>query len=102
MTPESKVKRRLVSRLKKEFGTEVWTVSNAGSQYGAATLDMFLCVGGLFYAVEIKRDDGKGKVTARQRLTLDEITRAGGRAFLVDSAESMDDLFQSMHLDLGT
>lgn len=52
---------------------------------GAATLDDLCCIGGRFVGIEYKRE---GAVpTPRQRLTMDEIRRAGGVAVWGDSAE---------------
>lgn len=51
---------------------------------GASTLDELCCIGGRFVGIEYKRE---GSVpTARQRLTMDEIRRAGGIAVWGDTA----------------
>jgi hypothetical protein len=52
---------------------------------GAATLDDLYCIGGRFVAIEYKAE---GKIpTPRQRLTMQEIRRAGGIAIWGDNAE---------------
>ena len=52
---------------------------------GATTLDDLCCIGGRFVGIEYK---APGKVpTPRQRLTMDEIRRAGGVAIWGDSPE---------------
>ena len=54
---------------------------------GSPTLDDLCCVGGRFVAIEYKRE---GAVpTARQRLTMNEIRRAGGIAVWGDSADKI-------------
>ena len=54
---------------------------------GSTTLDDLCCIGGRFVAIEYK---ALGKVpTPRQRLTMDEIRRAGGVAVWGDTAEKI-------------
>ena len=54
---------------------------------GATTLDDLCCVRGRFIGVEYK---APGKIpTPRQRLSMDEIRRAGGIAIWGDSAEML-------------
>ena len=53
--------------------------------YGKQTVDFLCCINGLFIAVETK---APGKVpTPRQRVTIDEVGKAGGFAFCCDSFE---------------
>jgi hypothetical protein len=86
-TPEVKAKAKLKARLKKleaAYGA-FYVQGQAGSDFGAAGLDYTLCVRGRFVAIEVKRFDGQGRLTPRQRMTIEEIERAGGIALIVDS-----------------
>ena len=63
---------------------------------GAATLDDLCCIGGRFVGIEYKREGSLP--TARQRLTMDEIRRAGGIAVWGDNAE---DIIEELKKALG-
>lgn len=54
---------------------------------GSTTLDDLCCIGGRFVGIEYKKPGGVP--TPRQRLTMDEIRRAGGIAIWGDSAEKI-------------
>lgn len=64
----------------------VW---NAGTNYGEQTVDATGVIGGIPVAIEVKRFDGKGKVTGRQRLFLREWHAAGGASFLIEDEASL-------------
>jgi len=57
---------------------------------GSPGVDVLICAGGYFVAVEVKRPGRKA--TARQRATLDKVKAAGGRSYLVSSAEDIEKL----------
>ena len=81
-TPEGYVKDK-VRKYLKAIGAYRFSPVQVG--LGAATLDDLVCVGGRFVGLEYKRE---GKVpTPRQRLTMDQIRRAGGIAIWGDNAE---------------
>ena len=54
--------------------------------YGAATVDVFICYKGRFYAVECKRPGIKDP-TIRQTIVLTEIALAGGGVWLENSTQ---------------
>lgn len=95
MTPEGKVKERIIAKLKalKQNGDKVFWQSMAGSQYGTAGIDLFICYYGIFIGIELKRYDKQGKVTTRQQLILSDIFAAGGISRLIDSEGAEDELF---------
>jgi penicillin-binding protein-related factor A (putative recombinase) len=57
---------------------------------GASTLDYVLCVNGHFVAIEAKTA-GK-KPTERQSAIIQQITRAGGKVFVIDGTANTDTL----------
>lgn len=65
-----------------------------GGQYGTAGIpDIIACIGGRFFAFEVKTD--KGKPTALQEATIRKILKAGGTAAVVRSAGEVRALIES-------
>lgn len=93
-TPENRAKARVLTKLntRKSNGEPIYWIGFAGSQFGSAGLDILICYMGQFVAVEVKRFDGKGKLTKRQSLTLGQIATAEGATFVIDSEESLTKL----------
>jgi hypothetical protein len=84
-TPEGKVK-SVVKKLLADAGAyQFWPVQ---SGYGSFTVDCLGCHKGSAFAIETKAP-GK-KASERQLATLDEITEAGGKTFIIDG--NMKDL----------
>lgn len=77
-TPEGKVKERVKTLLKKYGVYQHWPVQMG---YGAPTLDCVACYRGFYLAIETKAP-GKAP-TPRQRLTIDEMWKAGAKVFVV-------------------
>ena len=86
-TPEGKVKLKVKELLKKHGAYWHCPVQNG---MGAPSLDFIGCMKGRYFAVETKAE-GK-KPTPRQELTIQDIQRAGGKVFVVDGAEGMENL----------
>lgn len=57
----------------------------------AGVPDLVLCTmdSGKFYAIEVKRNGRKNKVTNLQKFHLDLINKTGGKAFVADSLEDV-------------
>jgi Holliday junction resolvase len=94
MTPEKKVKAKVVAILK-EFGAYYFYASTGG--YGASGVpDIVGCYHGNFFAVECKA--GKGKTTALQEKNIANIYAAGGTALVVneDNIEDVRGVLISM------
>lgn len=85
MTPEGRVKRD-VSRLLRSYGDAIYYEMPVPTGFGKSGLDYHGCIRGQYFAIETKRPGGKP--TARQIATMDSVQRAGGRVFLIDSADS--------------
>lgn len=90
-TPESKAKDKIKKALAelKADGAKMRYRFSAGSMYGSDDVDLILCFYGRYIGVEVKRFDGKGKLTKRQQVALDEIAAAGGDAYIIESAETL-------------
>jgi len=86
MTPEGKIKAMVKRGLDKL--PRVYRFMPVQNGMGAPGLDFFLCINGVFVAIETKAP-GK-KLTPRQETTMQEICAAGGFAFMIDSQERCD------------
>jgi hypothetical protein len=93
-TPEGKVK-ALVKKALKELGAwQYWPVSNGMGMHGVP--DVVFCYKGMFFAIEVKapgrRKHERRGCTALQVMQMKKIGEAGGRAWVVDSQEEMDEI----------
>jgi Holliday junction resolvase len=80
MTPEAKVKKKVVDILK-EAGAYYFFPATGG--YGRAGVpDIICCWRGMFVAIECKA--GSNTTTALQERELENIRQAGGAAFVVN------------------
>ena len=85
MTPEKKVKTKVVAILK-EFGAYYFYPVAGG--YGASGVpDIICCYRGRFIGIECKA--GKGKTTALQEKNIAQIIATGGKAIVVNE-ENID------------
>ena len=94
MTPEKKVKTKVVAILK-EFGAYYFYPVTGG--YGASGVpDIVGCYKGNFFAVECKA--GKGKTTALQEKNITQIKATGGLAIVVneDNIEDVGNLMRQI------
>lgn len=99
-TPEASAKKKIFDELKKlkADGARIRWRSAAGSMFGEADVDITICFYGRYIGIEVKRFDGKGKLTKRQTASLKEISDAGGDAYVIDSVLSMNSLIADMRL----
>jgi hypothetical protein len=89
MTPEKKVKQRVVAQLKTLGAYYFYPVTGGFGSSGVP--DIVCCLNGRFIGIECKA--GKGKTTALQDKNLHEIREAGGTALVVNE-ENVDDLLR--------
>lgn len=90
MTPEAKVKKRAVAKLKAAGMYFFYPVTGG---YGSSGVpDIVGCLRGKFVGIECKA--GKNKPTALQQLNLDQIEAAGGVALVIteETADLVVDL----------
>ena len=72
---------------------EVWVLKVVGSATQASGVpDIIMCINGHFVAVELKRPDGKGRVSDIQKAQIERIQRAGGAAVVVNSFEGFKEV----------
>lgn len=60
--------------------------------------DVVAIVHGLFVGIEIKREDGKGRASGLQELTVKAITKSGGLARVISSWDEYQDLLSDAML----
>ena len=99
MTPEKKVKQRVVNILK-NMDEEVYYFFPATGGYGRSGVpDIVVCFDGMFYGIECKA--GKNNPTALQQRELENINGAGGVAWVVneDNVESVEEVLRTREHD---
>ena len=79
MTPEGKVKAKVVKLLKEFRVYYFYPVTGGFGRSGVP--DVICCVAGYFFGIECKA--GKGKTTMLQELNLKKIIEAGGVALVI-------------------
>jgi len=92
MAGEALVQKKVLGALK-ERGA--YAVKVHGSNYQPKTIDIIACYRGLFIGIETKARPGL-RPTTRQRMTLEEISKAGGEAHLVTDASQITDLLDGL------
>ncbi len=86
MTPEGKVKKKIVEQLK-ELGCYYFFPATGG--YGKSGVpDIVGCYNGKFFGIECKA--GKNTPTALQQMNLDQINAAYGLAYVVNETNMND------------
>ena len=93
MTPEGKVKKECRAYLR-SIGAYVFSPVQMG--YGQQGLDDFVCIHGLFVAIEYKRGDKPAKPTARQEHCIAEVQKANGHAWVVTSLAELQKCLGSL------
>lgn len=94
MTPEAKVKKKVVRILKDAGAYYFYPVTGGYGRSGVP--DVVACLGGYFLGIECKA--GKNKPTPLQQKNLDDIDTAGGIALIIN--EDNLDLLQSIILGI--
>ena len=96
MTPEAKVKKKVVSLLKE---LEAYSFFPVMSGYGRSGIpDIVGCYRGYYFAIECKA--GNNKTTALQELELQKIRDAGGIALVVNE-ENLDEVKAAIRAHTG-
>jgi hypothetical protein len=88
VTPEGKIKQALKKALSRL--PSYYRFAPVQSGLGATTLDYLCCINSKFVAIETKAP-GK-QLTVRQQATKEQIERAGGLVYVVDSVEGAQQL----------
>ncbi len=96
MTPEGKVKAKIVAYLKdmRVAGMEVYWFSPIGSVYGKSGVpDIIVCFEGKFIGIEVKAPGKLKNTTALQDKAHKDIRAAGGGVLLVDDVTPVKEFF---------
>lgn len=91
-TPEVKVKNRIkreIAKILKARSLKAKIIWNAGNGLGVSRLDCDGVVAGHPFAIEVKRFDKRGKITARQVSDIYEYNEAGAFSMVVEDEESL-------------
>ncbi|MCK9479282.1 MAG: VRR-NUC domain-containing protein [Firmicutes bacterium] len=89
---ETDIVRAILKYLKTLDGCFAW--KEHGGMYGTAGIpDIIACIGGRFYAFEVKLP--KGKTTKLQDATICKILKAGGTAVVVRSVSEVRAVFEN-------
>jgi hypothetical protein len=90
MTPEGKVKKKVVSLLKMHCAYYFFPATGGYGKSGVP--DIVACVNGYFFGIECKA--GKNKITPLQNKNLTDIENANGVALVVneDNLEELENL----------
>lgn len=92
MTPEAKVKKRVVAVLKELGAYYFYPVTGGYGQSGVP--DIVGCYQGTFFGIECKA--GKNKPTALQEKNLRDIAKSGGTALVINE-DNIDDVINSLN-----
>jgi hypothetical protein len=88
-TPENEAKKavmEVIDRVVAEIGGKPAYIEHRGaSAFGAPGVDIHMLWHGRYFAIEVKRFDGKGKTRGRQSDTMERVVAAGGVAMVIDS-----------------
>ena len=93
---ERDIVRAIMRMLRKWPGCFCW--KEHGGMYGTAGIpDIIACVNGRFVAFEVKTETGR--LSRLQEITLGRIRDAGGRAYMVRSAEEVAGIMRDMEVE---
>ena len=88
---ESYIVKAILKHLKRVPGCFCW--KEHGGMYGTAGIpDIIACIGGRFFAFEVKTE--RGKITALQEAILRKINAVGGIAAVVRSVADVKDVLE--------
>lgn len=91
MTPEAKVKKKVVAVLKDMGAYYFYPVTGGYGQSGVP--DVVGCYQGMFFGIECKA--GKNKPTALQQMNLDNISKQGGLALVINE-DNIDEVISGL------
>ena len=80
-TPEGRVKQQIKLGLN-QLGSACMYSMPVPTGYGSRSCDFVGCFKGRYFAIEVKRADGRSKVTKFQEMFLNKVADAGGIALI--------------------
>lgn len=90
--PETLFQNKVLRFLEEQGG--YWHKVHVSSFSSAGIPDIIGCYKGRFVALELKRPDGKGRVSELQKYHIEKINEAGGYAAVISSIEELKELFK--------
>ena len=94
MATEAVLVRKILQKLKAEYGMGVWYKIHTGPFQERGVPDIMGCLRGRFIAFEVKTPDNKDGVTNYQKLQLDRISSAEGKTAVVTSVKEVTDFLK--------
>lgn len=70
-----------------------WIKIHGSSFQSQGEPDIVGCFEGRFYAFELKRPDGKGRLSPKQKIKLSQIRREGGTGMMIDDMNQLREIF---------
>jgi Holliday junction resolvase len=94
MPNESVLQNKILAYLRDEVGG-YWIKIHGSSYQSRGEPDIVGVHKGIFYAFEIKREDGKGIVSELQLYKIKKIKEAGGVAMVINSLTAVKEIFDA-------
>lgn len=85
--PESKLQEKIRKALKEEFPTSFFYKTHGGPMQKRGIPDIMGCIDGKFVAIEVKVPGKENTLSELQKEALEQISNAGGLAFMSTSVE---------------
>ncbi len=85
MLSEASLQKKIIKYLEKKGA---WVVKITACNKNGCP-DLIVSYMGLFYAFEVKREDGKGVTSKLQKYRITQINEAGGKAYVVNSLDQV-------------
>ena len=93
---EGKLVERIQRNLRTKYPSSFWTKIHGSAYQRAGLPDIIGCHQGRFVAFEVKVPGKEHTVTALQRYTLEELTKAGALAEMITSVEEAEDYLKGL------
>jgi Holliday junction resolvase len=97
MTPEAKVKKKVVETLKRY--SVYWFYASTHGYGSSGVPDLVACYNGQFIGIEVKADARKNPPTALQQDNLERIKQQGGVALVIDThnLHILEEVLEAIH-----
>lgn len=88
---ETRLRNRIKKRLEKVYGEDIYIQHPHGSMYSSGQLDLYGCLFGYFFALEVKMPTNKRGATKLQQEHIEAIKKSGGVAIVVTSPQEAEE-----------
>lgn len=96
MTPETNLKVKVSKYLNSLKPSLWWFKVLGGDGQKVGVPDTVGCYCGKFFAIELKREDGKGSVDPKQEYEIKKIRKAGGQAIVAESLDEVKEFIECL------